>query len=88
MVLYSSSRLPLAEWTHITLTRSKTEAAIYINGSLWTSKAHDLAPPTTDHSLIIGGGPAQPFKGKIDDVRIHDSVLSERDIADLTTGAD
>jgi len=85
LVLYSSSKLPLNEWTHITLTRGETEAAIHINGTHLISKTFDFAPSATDHSLIIGGGSTQPYKGKIDDVRIYDAVLSAEEIAGLAT---
>ncbi len=81
--LVSYSKLPLDEWTHITLTRSETDAAMYINGNPIMRKTHDLALAATDHSLIMGGGSMQPFQGKIDDVRIFDSVLPEENIAVL-----
>ena len=83
VVLISYSKLPLDEWTHVTLTRNETEAAIYINGNPITKKTHDLAPAATAHSLIMGGGSIQPFQGRIDDVHIFDSVLSEKNIAVL-----
>jgi len=83
VVLYSGSKIPLDEWTNIALTRAETEAAIYINGTLLMNKPYDFAPSVTEHSLIIGGGALQPFKGKIDDVQIYDSVLSDEDIESL-----
>lgn len=87
IVLYSTSRIPLDEWTQITLTRDETEATMYINGSPWVSKTFDFSPSATDHSLIIGGDSLQPFRGKIDDVCIYDAVLLAREIAGLTVEA-
>jgi len=84
-VLHSSSKLPLDEWTHIALTRNETEAAIYINGTELLSKVYDFGPSATDFRLIIGGGSLQPYEGKIDDVRIYDSVLSDEDIESLAS---
>jgi len=81
LVLYSGSKLPLNEWTHVTLTRDETEAAIYVNGMKLMSKTYDFSPLATDHNLIIGGGSLQPYKGKIDDVQIYKLVLPDEDIA-------
>ena len=83
LVLYAGSKLALGEWVHIALTRADTDAAIYINGSQLIRKAYDFTPVSTDHNLIIGGGLVQPYQGRIDDVCIYASALSDEDIADL-----
>jgi hypothetical protein len=88
VALYSSSALPLNEWTHIALTRDETEAAIQVNGVQVVSNTYDFAPSATHHKLIIGGGSLQPFQGKIDDLQIHDSVLSPEEIAGLAAEID
>lgn len=87
-VLYSGSKLPLEQWTHVALTRDATEAAIYANGTRLVNQTYGFIPLATNHKLIIGGASPQPFEGKIDDVAIYDSVLSEGDIADLAAGVD
>ena len=87
-VLYSSSKLSLGEWTHIGITRDETEAAIYVNGTQLMSQTYDFVPLATDHSLIIGGGSLQPYKGRIDDVGLYDSALSIEEIENLVTKAD
>ena len=87
-VLYSSAVLPLNEWIHVTLTRDENEAAIHINGAQLVSKTFDFSPSATDHDLVIGGGYLQPFKGRIDDVQLYDSVLSAEDIKGLVHEAD
>lgn len=83
VVLYAGTKLPLNEWTHVTLTRGQTEAAIYINGSQLIGQSYDFAPVPTGQNLIIGGGSLQPYQGKIDDVRIYDSVLFTGEIGNL-----
>jgi len=88
LVLYSNSVIPPNEWTHITLTRDETEAAIHVNGAQLMRKAYDFAPSATHHKLIIGGGPLQPFLGKIDDVQIYDYALSAEEIESLGCQAD
>lgn len=80
VVLYSGSKLPLERWTHVTLTRDETEAAIYANGAQLLSRSHQNSPSATEHSLIIGGGALQPFKGKIDNVKIYDAALPAEEI--------
>jgi hypothetical protein len=82
-VLHSNSVIPPNEWTHITLTRDETEAAIHVNGAQLMRKTYDFAPSATHHKLIIGGASLQPFLGKIDDVQIYDSVLSAEEIESL-----
>lgn len=88
VVLYSSSKLPLNEWTQVVLTRGESEAAIHINGAQVVSKTFDIALSATDHKLIVGGGFRQPYEGKIDDVQIYDAALPIEDIKDLAHGAD
>ena len=88
VVLHSSSAIPLNEWTHITLTRDETEAAIHVNGAQLMRKTYDFAPSATPHKLIIGGGSLQPYLGKIDDVQIYDTVLSVEEIESLGCKAD
>ena len=56
---------------------------MYVNGTRLVSKTYDFAPLATNHKLIIGGGSPQPFQGKVDEVAIYDSVLSEEEIPDL-----
>lgn len=85
VVLYSSSKLPLSEWTHIALTRDETNAAIYVNGAHLIGKTYSFFPMTSDDNLIIGGGTTQPYQGKIDDVQIYESVLSAEEIEGLAT---
>ena len=83
VVLYTHSKLPLEEWTHVTLTRDQNEAAIHINGRQRVSQAYDFAPVPTGHKLLIGGGSGQAYQGKIDDIQLYDAVLFPGEIRNL-----
>jgi len=72
-------------WSHMVLTVSETEVALYLNGVLEDSRA--LEAPLTN--LIVGGGViggwAHPdvdreLTGMMDDVLIYDRALSEAEI--------
>jgi len=82
--LYSESRIPLNQWTHIAATLKNTDAVIYINGKIDASG--------TVNSLITNNRPLQIgrrdpgnnfvayFDGIIDEVRIYNRALSTEEI--------
>ena len=84
---YATAAVPLNEWTHVVGTFSNGNIIIYKNGAfatdgyLGTSTIHSNNDP-----LGIGaeGDGGMPFKGRIDDVRIYDRVLSEAEAEELT----
>lgn len=82
-VLFSNLGLRSNEWAHVALTRARTEASLYINGSQRLSQSYAFAPPATDHPLILGGSGTLHYRGKIDEFRIHGSALSAEDIKSL-----
>jgi len=78
-----------AVWSHMALTISETEAAIYLNGQLEDSRA--LAAPLTN--LVLGGAALgawnnggdlqREMPGLMDEVRIYDRALSAEEVAAL-----
>jgi len=82
--LYSESRIPLNQWTHVVATLKNTDAVIYINGKIDASG--------TVNSLITNSRPLQIgrrdpgnkfvayFKGIIDEVRIYNRALTPEEI--------
>jgi len=82
--LYSESRIPLNQWTHIAATLKITDAVIYINGK--------IDAIGTVNSLITNSRPLQIgrrdpgnnfvayFDGIIDEVRIYNRALSTEEI--------
>ena len=72
-------------WSHIALTISETEIALYLNGVVEDSRA--LAAPLTN--LIVGDGTIgswtnpdvqRELTGMMEDVRIYDIGLSEQEV--------
>jgi hypothetical protein len=84
--LECTSRVVTNEWDHIAVTTND-------NGGTWTFYYNGISiavlsgpPPYTDQSsdISIGGlYGANPFNGKIDDVRIYNRVLSANEIKSL-----
>lgn len=73
------------EWTHLAVTRDGGEAAIYVNGAKDMSKPYEFVPAACSTGLMVGGtlSAANPFKGKIDDVRLYNRPLSEEETREL-----
>jgi len=82
-------------WQHVVLVRSGTKTSLYINGVLRNSadavSRIDLQNNTV---LSIAGGACvsgsvdNPFAGFIDEVRIYDRTLNQRDIDELFVAPD
>jgi len=78
---------PLAtnQWIHLACTWDGATCRLFIDGQL--SKEGNESPTggTDDHDFVIGGTGAghTKFKGKIDELRIYNRALSEREVAEL-----
>ena len=80
----STSTIPTNKWTHVAATWDGTTAKLYINGVLDNTAAHTGTVGSNDSLRGIGGygsGGSNLFSGKIDELRIYDSVLSQSAIA-------
>ena len=86
----AQAALPLSTWTHLALTSDGTDLRIYVDGVLdATASAVELEP--SDGRLEIGGNRAyaEYLDGRIDEIRIYDSVLGATGIqSDRTTPID
>jgi hypothetical protein len=71
-------------WVHLTGTYDGKDINVYINGVLKKTLAHPGEPDNTNQIAIgtIGNG-AIKWKGSIDDLRIYNRVLHEREIQSL-----
>ena len=79
----------LRRWSHIVLTISETEAALYLNGQLEDIRI--LEAPL--ENLILGGAALgawnnggvieREMPGLMDEVRLYDRALSAEEIAEL-----
>jgi hypothetical protein len=87
------SALSLNEWFHLAVTFKSDELAGYINGELDVSKVLTAAPAAAVGEAYIGNwtNPDGEFRrgltGKMDDVRIYDTVLSQQEILQTMTSA-
>jgi hypothetical protein len=85
----SKEQMALGQWVYVTGTRDGAAASLYLNGQLEGSAAYSFAVTNKGQSLRIGSiGMPEPewagfFKGKLDDVRIYDKVLSAEEIQEL-----
>lgn len=80
--------VPFNAWTHvvITLDESATTASLYINKILWQTRT-DVTKTIAAETLFVGArahnGGTSPLKGKLDDVRVYNTVLSPAEIVML-----
>ncbi|HMQ69903.1 MAG TPA: LamG domain-containing protein, partial [Ignavibacteria bacterium] len=83
----TTSLIPVNTWTHIATTYDSTSSTfkIYINGLLDTSAVVAAASPHTNtDSVFIGiSGTSTPFAGKLDEVRVWNTALSNLTISVL-----
>lgn len=85
----AASAVGLGAWTHITFTwdSSEGEGKLYINNVEDTLTVVGTPAPQTFDSGTIGclGAGSQPLDGKLFDVRIYNSLLTEEQITALYT---
>lgn len=88
--LGSNSGIGLGVWKNVVITYNGTEARIYIDGQLDATGTFTNSIFNSNNSWFIGkeftyasGWTNRFWKGKIDDVRFYNCVLSETDINEL-----
>ncbi|MHC4122118.1 MAG: LamG domain-containing protein [Planctomycetota bacterium] len=85
----SNGEIKKESWYHIAVVSSSSgDIAIYINGAL-DSTASGFSTATKPEGTVIGAGSKTKtlcFKGIIDDVRIYDYPLSQKEIAAIYAG--
>lgn len=86
--IYETYEIEVDKWYHLVLIRDETKTYYYINNNLVHVGEATGTGSTYDpnNQLIIGAGRStsqQFFAGKIDDIRIYDRVLSEKEIEAL-----
>lgn len=90
--LYSNTTIPIGEWAHVVGVWTGTQKKIYVNGILKNS-ANDTGIDWIEaqNSLVIGKmayyknstSSFHPFVGKISDVRIYATALTDNQIKEL-----
>jgi hypothetical protein len=88
--IVQTSALPIGQWTHVGVTLGGGSAKLYVNGTLvGTNNAVTIRSGDFDPALNYLGESqfaADPlFKGRLDDIVIRDTILTQAQIAGLMT---
>ena len=78
LVLYSTAYPVYGEWTLLTATRDGHEAVLSVNGVKDVSATYNFDVQKLDAICSLGS-----YHGIMDELRIYDGALSERDVLDL-----
>lgn len=77
------------EWRHLAVTMKKDEVGFYIDGEPAGTDSITIKPYTNDGPLLIGrytspdGTSKFHLNGKLDELRIYNKALSQKEITDL-----
>ncbi|MCE5187283.1 MAG: immunoglobulin domain-containing protein [Planctomycetaceae bacterium] len=91
-----SSPVPLDTWTHVAIVYDSTlgsdQRKFYINGVLDTHSNWTGTASTNTYDLFVGcdyynSTPRWPFTGRIDDIQIFNTALSDSEIGVVMTGS-
>ena len=89
-ILASSYYLPQNAWTHCVLVKTSNSVKIYANGELIKTYTGTLTNRTTTLGLRVGndyrGGSNVAYKGYMNDLRVYNHALSEKEIKLLSQG--
>ena len=80
--------IPNNIWTHLAITRDNSEVKIYVNGKQKYIDVNTIPPDDftdTGSYLLIGnsGDLDRPFNGSLDEIKIYNSVLTEKEITQI-----
>lgn len=73
-------------WYHIAITRTGTTYTVYVNGVQVDTKVRTQSTPANGFLIGQRQGGTQRFRGKIDDVRYWDRVLTPTEVSNLYYG--
>ena len=92
-VLYTIDYDCVGKWTHIALTSTGENTKVYVNGAYYGTCSHGLPDYTyaLNSALVIGKMSHNytnnenyfPFNGMVNDVRIYDHILSQKEISEI-----
>ncbi len=80
-IIVTGAALPVGVWSHVAYTRDGNTHRLYINGVRVTETVDAVDFTDTDQAVQIGGVPALPFAGSIDDVRLWNRPRTDAEIA-------
>jgi hypothetical protein len=82
--------MPTDKWVHIAATRDGHRKALYVNGKLFSSTASVGTMATLSDVFMLGASHSNGsslgnyLRGNIDDMRIYDHALSEKEVKELS----
>lgn len=82
--------MPTDKWVHIAATRDDHRKALYVNGKLFSSTASVGTMATLSDVFMLGASHSNGsslgnyLRGNIDDMRIYDHALSEKEVKELS----
>jgi hypothetical protein len=83
----TDSAVPTSEWAHFSVVRDGSRALIYLNGELDGAQDYAFAPTNKKQPLTLGAlcplSYSGFFKGKLDDVCIYGTALSQLQVMAL-----
>lgn len=85
---YAQQPIPVGEWSLLTASFSDRQWSLYINGQLSNQVRVDNTPGWQGEQLVVGAlqwGGAEPFAGRMDDLRIYGRAVSAQEAASLYT---
>ncbi len=93
MILHATSAVDTGDWVHVACTRVKSsgEMKIYINGALEATRTGSIDTLNANPVLCIGATPGNAgtsYEGDLDQIRIHNRVLSAAEVLDLFQESD
>jgi len=86
VLVHSGKNLPLQEWCHLAVTQDKSgKILMYLNGEKFFEDKRGMPRDVSTEPLTIAKGSwgTSPLNGSVDEVRIYNRVLSQREIAEI-----
>ena len=88
-VTFNNSIIPVGKWTHLAITYNGTAVTVYINGIQTDTRNGTLTSVIKTGLYYIGRDGrtgTTAFKGKMNDFRIYDECLSQKQIKEISKG--
>ena len=90
---YAITNMPVGEWVHLAVTYNGTIASCYKNGikvsSVSIASANQNTIANIDRMVILGSNGSRgvaPVKSSLNDVRIYDHALSDKEVEEIAKG--
>ena len=87
----TTAKIETGKWSHISITYSGSETKIYVNGVLKDTRVGILTTLSKTNDVFMLGrdvrsGDSTPLIGKMNDFRIYDHCLSQKEVSEIAKG--